>query len=208
MPARDFFVGADDDQPAGRRVPDGRALSGLARRKSRHRLSRGECPAQRLRFRGGSGAGRAGRRRKMQTHRHRRRRGNRLSDTARKRRADNSPARPLDAKAVDAAVRDALAGIEPMSDLHASADYRRRAAVSLASARGRRCPEPRAREENPCALSSTSTAPRKRSRSSRAPLCSIACATRSASRARMPAASMASAAPAPCCSTASRCAHA
>ena len=38
----------------------------------------------------------------------------------------------LDTKAVDAAVREALAGIEPMSDLHASADYRRRAAVSLA----------------------------------------------------------------------------
>ena len=38
----------------------------------------------------------------------------------------------LDAKAVDAAVREALAGIEPMSDLHASVDYRRRAAVSLA----------------------------------------------------------------------------
>jgi carbon-monoxide dehydrogenase medium subunit len=38
----------------------------------------------------------------------------------------------LDAKAVDAAVRDALAGIEPLSDLHASANYRRRAAISLA----------------------------------------------------------------------------
>jgi carbon-monoxide dehydrogenase medium subunit len=38
----------------------------------------------------------------------------------------------LEAKAVDAAVRDALAGIEPLSDLHASADYRRRAAISLA----------------------------------------------------------------------------
>jgi carbon-monoxide dehydrogenase medium subunit len=39
---------------------------------------------------------------------------------------------PLDAKAVDAAVRAALADIEPLSDLHASADYRRRAAISLA----------------------------------------------------------------------------
>jgi carbon-monoxide dehydrogenase medium subunit len=38
----------------------------------------------------------------------------------------------LDAKAVDAAVRSALADIEPLSDLHASADYRRRAAISLA----------------------------------------------------------------------------
>jgi carbon-monoxide dehydrogenase medium subunit len=38
----------------------------------------------------------------------------------------------LDAKAVDAAVRAALADIEPLSDLHASADYRRRAAISLA----------------------------------------------------------------------------
>ena len=38
----------------------------------------------------------------------------------------------LEAKAVDAAVREALAGIEPLSDLHASADYRRRAAISLA----------------------------------------------------------------------------
>jgi carbon-monoxide dehydrogenase medium subunit len=39
---------------------------------------------------------------------------------------------PLEAKAVDAAVRAALADIEPLSDLHASADYRRRAAISLA----------------------------------------------------------------------------
>jgi CO/xanthine dehydrogenase FAD-binding subunit len=38
----------------------------------------------------------------------------------------------LEAKTVDAAVRDALARIEPLSDLHASADYRRRAAISLA----------------------------------------------------------------------------
>ncbi len=38
----------------------------------------------------------------------------------------------LDPKTVDAAVRDALAGIEPLSDLHASATYRRRAAISLA----------------------------------------------------------------------------
>ena len=33
---------------------------------------------------------------------------------------------------VDEAVRSALAGIEPLSDLHASADYRRRAAAKLA----------------------------------------------------------------------------
>jgi CO/xanthine dehydrogenase FAD-binding subunit len=38
----------------------------------------------------------------------------------------------LDPKAVEAAVRDALADIEPLSDLHASAEYRRRAAISLA----------------------------------------------------------------------------
>jgi CO/xanthine dehydrogenase FAD-binding subunit len=38
----------------------------------------------------------------------------------------------LDAKAVDAAVREALADIEALEDLHASAEYRRRAAVSLA----------------------------------------------------------------------------
>jgi carbon-monoxide dehydrogenase medium subunit len=38
----------------------------------------------------------------------------------------------LDPKAVDAAVRAALADIEPLSDLHASANYRRRAAISLA----------------------------------------------------------------------------
>jgi CO/xanthine dehydrogenase FAD-binding subunit len=36
-------------------------------------------------------------------------------------------------KAVEAAVREALAGVETLSDLHASADYRRRAAVSLAT---------------------------------------------------------------------------
>ena len=38
----------------------------------------------------------------------------------------------LDPKAVEAAVRDTLADIEPLSDLHASAAYRRRAAISLA----------------------------------------------------------------------------
>jgi carbon-monoxide dehydrogenase medium subunit len=38
----------------------------------------------------------------------------------------------LTAAAVHEAVAAALAGIEPMADLHASADYRRRAAVSLA----------------------------------------------------------------------------
>ena len=59
-----------------------------------------------------------------------------------------------------------------------------------------------------CALSSTSTARCTQSRSSRAPRCSIACATCSVSRARMPAASTASAAPAPCCSTAWPCAPA
>ncbi|HEY1473936.1 MAG TPA: FAD binding domain-containing protein [Pseudolabrys sp.] len=37
----------------------------------------------------------------------------------------------LDAKAVTAAVREAIADIEPLSDLHASAEYRRRAAVHL-----------------------------------------------------------------------------
>ncbi|HSP50130.1 MAG TPA: FAD binding domain-containing protein [Pseudolabrys sp.] len=39
---------------------------------------------------------------------------------------------PLDAKAVDAAVREALADIEALADLHASAAYRRRAASHLA----------------------------------------------------------------------------
>jgi CO/xanthine dehydrogenase FAD-binding subunit len=38
----------------------------------------------------------------------------------------------LDEKKVTEAVRAALADIEPLADLHASADYRRRAAVSLA----------------------------------------------------------------------------
>ncbi len=39
----------------------------------------------------------------------------------------------LDAKAVDAAVRDALADIDALADLHASAEYRRRAAINLAT---------------------------------------------------------------------------
>jgi CO/xanthine dehydrogenase FAD-binding subunit len=39
----------------------------------------------------------------------------------------------LDPKAVDAAVRDALADIDALADLHASAAYRRRAAVNLAT---------------------------------------------------------------------------
>src|SRR5664280_2712584 len=39
----------------------------------------------------------------------------------------------LDAKAVDAAVRVALADIDALADLHASAEYRRRAAINLAS---------------------------------------------------------------------------
>jgi CO/xanthine dehydrogenase FAD-binding subunit len=41
--------------------------------------------------------------------------------------------RTLDEKRVNEAVRAALAGIEMLSDLHASADYRRRAAVTLAA---------------------------------------------------------------------------
>ena len=59
-----------------------------------------------------------------------------------------------------------------------------------------------------CGLSLRSTEARTRSRSSRAPACSIACATSSGSPAPMPAASTACAAPAPCCSTACRCARA
>ncbi len=39
----------------------------------------------------------------------------------------------LDGKAVNAAVHDALADIEPLADLHASAEYRRRAAIHLAT---------------------------------------------------------------------------
>jgi carbon-monoxide dehydrogenase medium subunit len=39
----------------------------------------------------------------------------------------------LDAKEVDAAVREALADIDALADLHASAEYRRRAAINLAS---------------------------------------------------------------------------
>jgi CO/xanthine dehydrogenase FAD-binding subunit len=39
----------------------------------------------------------------------------------------------LDDAAVKAAVRDALADIDPLSDLHASAEYRRRVAASLAA---------------------------------------------------------------------------
>jgi len=39
----------------------------------------------------------------------------------------------LDEKKVTEAVRAALADIEPLADLHASAEYRRRAAVSLAA---------------------------------------------------------------------------
>jgi CO/xanthine dehydrogenase FAD-binding subunit len=39
----------------------------------------------------------------------------------------------LDASSVRAAVDDALAEIETWSDLHASADYRRRAAATLAT---------------------------------------------------------------------------
>ena len=38
----------------------------------------------------------------------------------------------LEAKAVEAALREALADIDALSDLHASAEYRRRAALHLA----------------------------------------------------------------------------
>src|SRR5450759_2408611 len=79
----------------------------------------------------------------------------------------------LDAKAVDAAVREALADIDALADLHASAEYG--------------CRQPRAREKSPkergCALSSMSTARCTKSKLSRAPLCSTACATWSISRA-------------------------
>ncbi len=39
----------------------------------------------------------------------------------------------LDAKAVNAALREALADVDTLEDLHASAEYRRRAAVHLAA---------------------------------------------------------------------------
>ena len=50
---------SDGHQPAGGRLPDRRALSGLAGRKNRHRLSRGKCAQQRFCLRVGGGADRA-----------------------------------------------------------------------------------------------------------------------------------------------------
>ena len=46
--------------------------------------------------------------------------------------ADALQGRPFDAAKTGEAVRAALADIEPLADLHASADYRRRVAVTLA----------------------------------------------------------------------------
>ena len=122
----------DDHCPSLRRMPDRRALSGLAR-QSRRRLSRGQCAAQRFRIRFGSGAGGAGATTARQnvsplaSARHRR-----LSVPAQKR-EQQLRGTALDAAKVNEAVRAALADVEPLADLHASADYRRRVAATLAA---------------------------------------------------------------------------
>ena len=115
----------------------------------------------------------------------------------------------LDDVKVKDAVRAALADIEPLADLHASAEYRRR----VGGGARRRAPSPMRsamrKGKQPMHIElSVNGATHTSSRSSRAPRCSTVCAMRSGSPARMPAASTASAAPARCCSTASRCAPA
>ena len=117
---------------AGRRLPDRRAVPGLAG-QDRRRLSRGECAAQRFRLRVGGGAGRA------------------WAPTENANASPSASARPpifpcgwiapssnlkgsaLDDAAVKAAVTEALADIDALADLHASAEYRRRVAVNLAT---------------------------------------------------------------------------
>ena len=83
----------------------------------------------------------------------------------------------LDNAAVKAAIAEALADIEALDDLHASAAYRRRVAAVLAARAIVDAGSPCAGIVQPCALNSTSTARCTNSRSSRAPRCSTACAT-------------------------------
>jgi hypothetical protein len=104
-------------------------------------------------------------------------------------------------------VRGALGDIAPLADLHASAEYRRRAAVSLAT-RAVADALGHAQGKKPMRIELDVNSTVHALGLSRAPRCSTACATCSISKAPMQVASTAPAAPAPCCSTASRCAPA
>ena len=115
------------------------------------------------------------------------------------------------ASATDA-VNAACADIEAMSDLHASAAYRRRVAVTLGiraleQARDNAAASPGKGRAMKVELAHQRPKPFRRCRAAQ-DAARRTCARISCSTAPMPAASTASAAPARCCSTASRCAPA
>ena len=128
--ASDFLRRADDDGFAGGGLPHRRTLSGLARRAHRRRLPGGQCPQERFCVRRGRGADRARRAWNVPARRAGDRRGHVLPAAARYdgTRRTLAPRNHSCARHVAAV----LAGIDLLSDLHASAAYRRRAAESLA----------------------------------------------------------------------------
>ena len=98
------------------------------------------------------------------------------------------------------------AAVDPSDGMHASAEYRRHLTGVLVAARCRSAPMRWRPHEG--ARRSRSTAGPCTSTSTTGCCCPTSCATRSACAARTSAASTASAAPAPCRSTAARCARA
>ena len=80
---RGFLHRADDDGAARGRLPDGSAISGLARGAHRRGFPRGQCPPERFRLCLGGGADRARRRRHLPACRDRRRRHHRRASAAR-----------------------------------------------------------------------------------------------------------------------------
>ena len=207
MPAADFFLGPMVTAlPLAACLSRG-ALSGVAGAAGRRGLPRGQRAAERFCLRVGRGADRARCRGPLHARGDRHRCGDGRAAAARcGGRALEGPALRRSQGARRRA-RRRWPTSRRMADLHASADYRRRVAVTLAVraiADAYRMPPRGAHEGRARHQQADST----RSRSSRARACSTACATSSCSPARMPAASTASAAPARCWSTARRCAPA
>ena len=127
-----FFPRPDGDGAAADRLPRRGALSGLAGAARRHGLPRDQRAAERFCLRVGRGPDRARRRRPLHARRDRHRCRHRRAAAARCRRG--LAARPALRRSQGArrGQRPRLPDIEAMADLHASAEYRKRVAATLA----------------------------------------------------------------------------
>ena len=128
-----FLPRPDGDGAAAGRLPDRGALSGVARAAGRRGLPRDQCAAERFCLRVGRGADRA--RSGRTVHRappsaSARRRPCRCGSMRWRMRLKGQRVRR--GTIARGRCSAALADIEPLADLHASADYRRRVAVTLA----------------------------------------------------------------------------